>query len=82
VNGHTEMPTITFEEGADYDTLDSVISGWCARLWLTDGVILCAQWVTTDGDNNVNLRVWSNKAQDYATPLTIPIDSITRISIL
>lgn len=82
MNNHTAMPTITFEPDTDYSMLDSIVSGWCARIWLSRGVILTAQWVRSDNNDNVNLLLWSNEEDGFVTPFTVAIDEITRISIL
>jgi hypothetical protein len=62
VNGHTEMPTVTFGENCAYDVLDSILNsfsrntswkhegvgyGWAARIWLKQGVIVTALWGST-----------------------------------
>lgn len=64
MNGHTEMPLLTFGEDCDYDTLDSILNGnsdtawkhhgviygWAVRIWLKQGVIITALWGWTNHD--------------------------------
>jgi len=65
VNGHTEMPTLTFGGGCTYDTLDSILNGntgtgwehggvsygWAVRAWFKQGVIVTALWGWTHYNN-------------------------------
>lgn len=80
------IPPIEFGVDCSYDTLDSIMSGWCARIWLSEGtkrVILVAKWTgrKCPGDET-HLMVWSEKDQDYSNPMTVPTDKITKIEIL
>jgi len=86
VNGHQDMPQIGFSEHADYDTMHSVLTDWCCRIWTTDGPILVAKWrgesETPDGDSGTSLLVWNAEMEDYMTPLIIPTDTIRKIEVL
>jgi hypothetical protein len=84
MDGHTKMPAISFGPDTSYDTLHSVITDWCVRVWLTEGIILVARWI---GDACIEedaalLMVWSNAEEDYITPVTVLTDHITRIEVL
>lgn len=82
MNNHTQMPTIAFEEGTDYDTLDSLMAGWCAQIRLANGDTFTAKWVGTDNANNAQLLAWSNTDEAYTAPATVPIDDIVHLSIV
>ena len=79
------IPAIEWGEDCSYDTLHSIITGWCARIWVagegTSRTILIARWDGGSGDET-NLMVWSEKDQDYCVPVTVKTGKIVRISIL
>lgn len=80
----TEMPSIVFGEDTSFDTLVSVLSGWCVRLWFedTNGPILVCQMGEAVDYDKVNVLAWSATAQDYVTPLIIDIDKIRKIEVM
>ena len=81
MDNNTGIPAIQFGEDCDYDTLHSVLGGWCARIWLSDGVILVALWKGGEG-GETDLLVWSENDQDFSVPLTIPTDNVRKIEVL
>jgi hypothetical protein len=84
MRGHTAMPTLTFEPGTDYDTLHSIVTGWCVKIWLVHGAIITAEWKgpSRDDDDMVDLVAFSNHSQGYDNPITIPMDDVIRVSVL
>lgn len=83
MNGGTEMPAIQFSDDASFDTLVSVLKGWCVRLWFedTDHILVCMIDEAEDYDR-VKVRAYSSTAEDYVTPLTIEIDKIRKIEVM
>ena len=79
---YESIPNIEWGKDCSYDTLHSIITGWCARIWLTDRLILTALWKGAGASNQTHLMVWSEVDQDYSRPMTIPTDKITKIEIL
>ena len=87
MNGDRALPTISFGEDCTYSMLDSLLTGWAARVWLTDGVILPAVWVGTEFDDRrgadlTTLRVWSRADDDFTNTLRVMTDAITRIEVI
>lgn len=84
MNNHAEMPTLTFGEDTDYDTIHSIITGWCAEITLSNGdVIPAALWRGWgEGNNTTALLLWSEEQQDYCEKAVINTDEIVRINIL
>jgi hypothetical protein len=82
------IPNIEWGEDCSYDTLHSIITGWCARIWVasdfgTSRTILIARWDGAGSGSDVtNLMVWSEKDQDYCVPMVVKTGNIKRISIL
>ena len=61
--------------------------GWAVRIWLKQGVIITALWGETGWNNEeeydtTSLLAWSEKDQDYSTPITIPTDDIQKLEVL
>lgn len=85
MNGHTEIPPITINPEASYDMMHGILSGYACRVWLTDGVILTAEWV---GDSPISpdvegtaLCVWNTKTDDYDIEVVVPTDNIRKVEI-
>ena len=80
------MPVITFGPECSYDTIDTILSSWGVKIWLKQGAIITAAWgCCTAGDNDETValvKAWSDTANDFATPLSIPVDSITKLEVL
>lgn len=83
MNNHTELPAIGFGSDADYGTMHTVMTGFCARVWLTSGVVLVAEWLG-DGEpwDTTLLKVWRKSEGDYTDEITVPTDDIHRIEVL
>ena len=83
MNGHTALPNVQFGEGTTYDTLVSVLKGWCVRLWFedTDAILVC-QIVDANYDDTMNVIGWSPTAGDYITPLVIECDKVRKVEVL
>lgn len=85
MNGHTEMPTISFSKDADYGAMHSLLRDWCCRVWV-DEVILVARWegeaTMPDGDDGTRLIVWDEANGDYRTSVVVPTDNIRKIEVL
>ncbi len=87
MNGHTEMPAISFSKDADYGTMHAVLHNWCVRVWFTDtDAILVARWegeaTMPNGDDGTGLIVWDNTAGDYINPVVVPTDNIRKVEVL
>ena len=82
---YESIPAIEWGEDCSYDTLHSIITGWCARIWIAEGkhrTILIARWDGAGSGDETKLMVWSEKDQDYCVPTTVKTGKIIRISIL
>lgn len=87
MNGHEEMPKIGFaSEGPTYDTMHSILNGWCVRVWLTGGCALVAQWdgeaTLPNGEDGTRLIAWNTTAENYINPVVVPTDDIRKIEVL
>lgn len=83
MNNGTEMPAIQFSEDASFDTLVSVLAGWCVRLWFEDvDHILVCQIVKAEDYDKVSVLAYSATAEDYVAPLTVEIDKIRKIEVM
>lgn len=62
MNGHQELPTLTFGDDQTYEILDSILNGqeargrdmfgWAVRVWCKQGVIIVARWGGTSCPGN------------------------------
>ena len=78
----TEMPAITFGPDCSDDTLHSILSGWCARIWLPDVVLVALCIGPGPQDGTTSLKVWSKQDNDYTNKAVIQTDAIRKIEIL
>lgn len=88
-----DLPTVNFADGADMDTLTSVLRGWAVEVRV-EGVTYCGILAGLDsvpspgqGGGSVSCLVldptWDEDAQDYASAeALIDTDLITTITIL
>ena len=77
------MPAIQFSDDCSFDTLVSVLKGWCVRLWFEDTahILVCQIGKAHDYDR-MEVLAWSATANDYIIPLTIDIDKIRKVEVM